>query len=108
MLEAQVKRGLSAAVVVLALGFLVTNWMMARTSAQSSSNQTGNQTGNQTAAPAPNPDDPPAEQAFKNIQVLKGMPKSQMGPVMNMISASLGVRCEQCHVPDAFEKDDKR
>src|SRR6185295_8538762 len=106
MLEAQIKRGLSAAVVALALGFLVTNWIMARTSAQSSGNQAGNQGGNQggnqTTASTPNPDDPPAEQAFKNIQVLKGMPKSQMDPVMNMFSAALGMRCDQCHVLDAL------
>jgi hypothetical protein len=106
MLKANIKCGLSLAVIGLALSFLAANWVTTRqASAQSSAAPTpGNQTSNQ----ASNPDDPPAEQAFKNIQVLKGMPKSQMDPVMNMISAALGMRCEQCHVPDAMEKDDKR
>ncbi len=51
--------------------------------------------------------DKPAEQNFKNIQVLKGMPSSQIGPVMNFISSALGVECNFCHVPQAFDKDDK-
>lgn len=51
--------------------------------------------------------DKPAEQQFKNIQVLKGMPSSQLGVVMDFISSSLGVRCDFCHVPQAFDKDDK-
>jgi hypothetical protein len=47
------------------------------------------------------------DQTRKNIQVLKGLPDSQLIPVMNLMSASLGVNCAFCHVPDAFEKDDK-
>src|SRR5208282_4209842 len=50
---------------------------------------------------------PPAEQQFKNIQVLKGVPADQLIPAMQFISASLGVECEYCHVKDAFDKDDK-
>ena len=42
--------------------------------------------------------DPPIEQTRKNIQVLKGMPESQLFPVMNFISTSLAVTCEYCHV----------
>jgi len=38
------------------------------------------------------------DQEQKNIQVLKGLPVSQLLPVMNFISASLGVRCNYCHV----------
>lgn len=45
---------------------------------------------------------PPAEKTVdevqKNIQVLKGLPESQLIPVMNYMSASLGVRCNFCHV----------
>lgn len=52
--------------------------------------------------------DKPAEQTFKNIQVLKGMPSSQLGLVMDYISSSLGVDCAYCHVvPQQFDKDDK-
>ena len=56
-----------------------------------------------------------AEQQFKNIQVLKGMPASQMSPAMDFISSALGVECSFCHVssatpggPWAMEKDDKQ
>ena len=49
-----------------------------------------------------------AEEQFKNIQVLKGVPADELFPTMQFISASLGVECEFCHVKDAFEKDDKK
>jgi len=38
------------------------------------------------------------DQVHKNIQVLKGVPESQLMPVMNYMGASLGVRCTYCHV----------
>ena len=43
------------------------------------------------------------EQVQKNIQVLSGLPQSQLGPVMNYMASSLGVKCTFCHV----NKDDK-
>jgi hypothetical protein len=49
----------------------------------------------------PTPTAPPektVEQTRSNIQVLKGLPDSQLIPVMNFIGASLGVRCTYCHV----------
>src|SRR6201987_3827635 len=49
-----------------------------------------------------------AEEQFKNIQVLKGVPADQLFPTMQFITASLGVECEFCHVQNAFEKDDKK
>jgi hypothetical protein len=48
-----------------------------------------------------------AEQVYKNIQVFKGMPASQLQSVMAFMSGSLGVKCSHCHTPGAFEKDDK-
>ena len=38
------------------------------------------------------------EQTRKNIQVLKGLPESQLYPLMNFVAVSLGERCEFCHV----------
>ena len=49
-----------------------------------------------------------AEEQFKNIQTLKGIPADQVVPSMQFIGASLGVECEYCHVHGAMEKDDKR
>lgn len=49
-----------------------------------------------------------AEEQFKNIQVLKGVPAEQVIPTMQFIAASLGVECEFCHVHNAFDKDDKK
>lgn len=47
-----------------------------------------------------------AEQYYKNIQVLQGIPADQLVPAMRVIRASLGVECEFCHVDDR-SKDDK-
>ena len=51
------------------------------------------------------------EQVKKNIQVLKGLPASQLNLVMDYFASSLGVRCNHCHVVDStgwyMEKDDK-
>jgi hypothetical protein len=57
-------------------------------------------------------EDKPVEQVRKNIQVLKGLPSSQLFPLMNFVSASLGVRCAYCHVNKGddnwiWESDDK-
>jgi photosynthetic reaction center cytochrome c subunit len=48
------------------------------------------------------------EAVFKNIQVLKSIPADQLIPAMRFITASLGVECEYCHVPDHFDKDEKK
>ena len=48
-----------------------------------------------------------AEQVYKNITELKGVPADQVGPAMQFIAASLGVNCEFCHVQGKFEADDK-
>jgi photosynthetic reaction center cytochrome c subunit len=53
-----------------------------------------------------------AEEQFKNIKVLKGVPADQIFPAMQFITASLGVECEYCHVRGdhglEFDKDDKK
>jgi len=55
-----------------------------------------------------------AEQAFKNIQSLKGVPAEQLIPAMQYFNASLGVECNFCHVtqpqwaPDKDDKEEKR
>jgi len=48
-----------------------------------------------------------AEQRYKNIQIFKGLPATQLEPTMAFISGSLGVRCNYCHFPNQFDKDDK-
>jgi len=59
-------------------------------------------------AGAPSPAPKKAEEQFKNIQTLKGIPADQVIPSMQFITASLGVDCDFCHVQGAFEKDDKK
>ncbi|MGA9039340.1 MAG: c-type cytochrome [Terriglobales bacterium] len=63
----------------------------------------------QSGPPSQTPSGPKTtDQAFKNIQVLKGRPADQLIPTMQFIAASLGVECDFCHVQGAFEKDDKK
>lgn len=52
-------------------------------------------------------DQRPAEQVYKNVQTLKGVPAGRWMTIMTMITKSLGVDCTHCHVPGEFEKDDK-
>jgi photosynthetic reaction center cytochrome c subunit len=65
----------------------------------------------QTPAVTAAQQDKPTEQVQKNIKVLNGLPQSQLIPVMNFFSASLGVRCNFCHVNNngvwAYESDEK-
>ena len=50
----------------------------------------------------------PAEEVFKNIQLLKGVPAGRLLRVMEIgYSKSLGVNCTHCHVVNQWEKDDK-
>jgi hypothetical protein len=49
-----------------------------------------------------------AEEVFKNIQVIKGVPTDQLVPTMQFMSSALGVDCSFCHVEGHFEKDDKK
>ena len=55
------------------------------------------------AAQAP---DKMAEEVYKNIQVLQGMPAEQLIPTMQHFEASLGVGCNFCHL-QARESDQK-
>lgn len=50
--------------------------------------------------------DKPVEETKKNIKVLKGMPTSQLIPVMAFMANSLGVTCAYCHTAE-WESDEK-
>src|SRR6266849_1880584 len=90
------RRNLWFAVFGISLSFVLP---IAGARAQSASSQ----------APASNAAAPKlAEEEFKNIQALKGIPAEQVIPSMQFIAASLGVECEYCHVAHANEKDDKK
>jgi len=47
-----------------------------------------------------------ADQVYKNIQVLKDLPASDLDGVMQFMSASLGVGCTHCHA-DTWESDSR-
>jgi len=89
---------LGMAVLCAGIGFVVS-------AGKAQSNANPHAAAGMPAAPA---GDKKAEEQFKNIQVLKGIPADQLIPTMQFITASLGVECEFCHVQGAFEKDDKK
>src|ERR1043165_380720 len=57
------------------------------------------------ATKAQSPPEKTVEQVAKNIKVLPGLPQSQLIPVMNFFSASMGRRCNFCHVNNQGQWD---
>ena len=53
------------------------------------------------AGQAPVDRPPMAEEVFKNIQVLKGIPVDQFMATMGFFSSSLGLNCTDCHTSDS-------
>ena len=53
------------------------------------------------------PPDKPAEQVYKNIQIFKGLPNSELMSAMFFMEGSLQVNCGHCHVWEDFSKDEK-
>ncbi len=48
-----------------------------------------------------------AEQVYKNIDILKGIPSERVPVIMAAFSRSLGVACTHCHVEGSLEKKEK-
>lgn len=51
---------------------------------------------------------PTIGQQFKNIKVLNDVPAEQLGKIMNIFNASLGVDCNFCHNTKDFSSDEKK
>ena len=47
----------------------------------------------------------PAEEVFKNIEILKGKPASRLPGMMTALNGLLGVKCSYCHDVNAWEKE---
>ena len=48
-----------------------------------------------------------AEDVFKNVQILKGIPVNQFMDTMGFFSAALGLNCISCHVAESLQDLDK-
>ena len=61
------------------------------------------------AAGQPAPQEKPqmAEEVFKNVQVMKGIPVNQFMDTMGFFSAALGLNCTGCHVAESLQNLDK-
>ena len=64
-----------------------------------------NRSGVVSANKAQSPQEKTVEQVGKNIKVLTGMPESQRIPVVNFFAASMGRRCNYCHVNNQGQWD---
>lgn len=105
----------------LALVLILGAWQPATTSEQPAAQTSGNNQGimqqdsfNQQQALAnlraqiKGKENLPADSVFQNIKLLKKMPAGRLLAIMEVaFSNSLGVTCEHCHTPDAWEKEDK-
>src|SRR5271169_4365429 len=49
-----------------------------------------------------------ADQFYKKIEALKGIPAEEVHPAMEYITTALGVGCGYCHVIGHFDQEDKR
>ena len=100
-------------------GLFVVNRMPASTGITSAAEgPTLDEASNSSFAQQTQSEDQPVERTRKNIQVLKGLPESQLFPLMNFVATSLGVHCDYCHVKNpgknargddnwVWESDDK-
>ena len=48
----------------------------------------------------------PAEQVYKNIKVMKGLPANQINQGMHLIKSALGVDCTHCHIEMEWDRED--
>jgi photosynthetic reaction center cytochrome c subunit len=48
-----------------------------------------------------------AEEVFKNVQALKGIPVDEFMDTMGMFASSLSLNCIDCHVPESVDKWDR-
>ena len=110
------RRHLKTLLLVLASAFLLIIYYSSYT--KSSASAPANPVSSRFAVMQSSQQEKTAEQVRKNIQVLKGLPDSQLFPVMNFIGDSLGVHCDYCHVIQGtdpktgrdiwlYERDDK-
>jgi hypothetical protein len=55
--------------------------------------------------PTPADDDKPAGEVYDNLKVLQNLPAWQIGSIMNIMRASLGVECNYCHIEKDYRYD---
>lgn len=52
-------------------------------------------------------EDEPAEQVFKNIEILKGKKAGRLPAMMSALTGLLGVNCTHCHVKGQWDSEEK-
>ena len=87
---------LAATVVVSMAGVVLTGGVRADASAQAGQASPAQNQGAQNQSP------PLAENVFKNVQVLKGMPVDEFMDTMGMFAAATAKDCTGCHAPEVL------
>jgi photosynthetic reaction center cytochrome c subunit len=96
-------RGLAGIVAPLAMAIIALGMNAARLDAQAPASEPP-----PLPATAANLTGKTAEQFYKEIKALKGIPATEVHPAMEYITTALGVGCSYCHVPGKFASDDKK
>lgn len=52
------------------------------------------------------PDNRPAGEVYKNLEIFSRMPASRLDRVMEMFNKVLGAECTHCHVQDQWARED--
>jgi hypothetical protein len=111
---AAIKRAVACAFIFLLATFAASNLSESKADANRLSEFLISQTEKSPPAQQPQPQaqaqpDKKAEEVYKNIQILKGIPASRLLGAMNFFARSLGVKCDHCHIPNPteFHKDEK-
>ena len=108
MIRSRNKRNVSAAIVVLTLGFYIV--LLAQQQLKPPQEKNFNQEDAlvKLREQIKGREIEPAEKIFKNIQTLKGVPAGNLLKIMEFgYSRSLGVNCTHCHAPERWEAEDK-
>lgn len=84
---------------------LITCALLAVVSVKSAQHEREKPAGKQIQIP-PGKENMPAEQVFKNIEILKGKPASRLPVMMKALNGQIGVKCTHCHVAGTWEREE--
>ncbi len=105
MMRCGLKRGSLMMVLLVSAGALMVGPLSASGSARRQATSGAQSADAEQIVIPPGKEKLPAEQVFKNIEILKGRPASHLPGMMTTLDDLLGVKCTYCHNPDAWEKE---
>ena len=111
MARGDIRRVVECGVILVVMTFVVGNWIAPGATAQAEGDTSSLV---KTFVPALSPAQADkaesaktAGQVYKNIQIFKDLPATQLQGVMTFMASSLGVMCNHCHITSSFDKDNQ-